>query len=50
MHLLKATPGRAPTADQAVRLVQSPGDIVFLSAADTELAALAAARAGCPVG
>ena len=48
MHLLQATPGQAPTADQAVRLVQSPGDIVFLSAADTELAALAAARAGCP--
>ncbi|HEV2676497.1 MAG TPA: cobaltochelatase subunit CobN [Aliidongia sp.] len=48
MHLLKATPGRVEAADQAVRLVQSPGDIVFLSAADTELAALAAARAGCP--
>ena len=50
MHLLKATPGRVETADQAVRLVQSPGDIVFLSAADTELAALASARAGCPDG
>ena len=48
MHLLKATPGRVETADQAVRLVQSPGDVVFLSAADTELAALAAARAAAP--
>jgi len=48
MHLLKATPGRVEAADQAVRLVQSPGDIIFLSAADTELAALAAARADCP--
>jgi cobaltochelatase CobN len=48
MHLLKATPGRVETGDSAVRLVQSPGDIVFLSAADTELAALAAARASCP--
>jgi len=50
MHLLKATPGRVETADTAVRLVQSPGDMVFLSAADTELAALAAARADCPDG
>ena len=45
MHLLAATPGRATTADEPIDLRQSPGDIVVLSAADTDLACLAAAHA-----
>lgn len=50
MHLLLAEKGRIADGDEAVDLGQSPGDIVFLSAADTELSALAAAahRAGLP--
>ncbi len=46
MHLLQAKAGAAIDESEAVDLGQSPGDIVFLSAADTELASLAAARAG----
>ncbi len=46
MHLLQAKPGAIADGSEAVDLGQSPGDIVVLSAADTELAALAAARAG----
>ena len=46
MHLLAAQPGGIADGSEAVDLGQSPGDIVVLSAADTELAALAAARAG----
>ena len=46
MHLLRAKPGAAADETEAVDLGQTPGDIVFLSAADTELASLAAARAG----
>ena len=46
MHLLRAKPGAAVDETEAVDLGQTPGDIVFLSAADTELASLAAARAG----
>ena len=45
MHLLQATPGSIGDGSEAVDLGQEPGDIVFLSAADTELAALAAAQA-----
>ena len=45
MHLLAATPGRTNDGAEAVDLDQSPGDIVILSAADTELACLAAAQA-----
>ncbi|MPZ09694.1 MAG: cobaltochelatase subunit CobN [Kiloniellaceae bacterium] len=45
MHLLQATPGTVSDGSEAVDLGQDPGDIVFLSAADTELAALAAAQA-----
>ena len=45
MHLLKAQPGVVADGSEAVDLGQSPGDIVVLSAADTELASLAAARA-----
>ena len=44
MHLLAATPGVVSDGSEAVNLGQSPGDIVFLSAADTELAVLADAQ------
>ncbi|NDW03779.1 cobaltochelatase subunit CobN [Jiella pacifica] len=43
MHLLLAQKGAIDDGGEAVDLGQSPGDIVFLSAADTEIAALAAA-------
>ncbi len=45
MHLLAAKPGGVADGGDAVDLGQTPGDIIFLSAADTELASLAAARA-----
>lgn len=45
MHLLAATPGQIDTEDEALDLGQSPGDILVLSAADTELAGLAGAVA-----
>ena len=45
MHLLKAQPGVVADGSEAVDLGQTPGDIVVLSAADTELASLAVARA-----
>jgi cobaltochelatase CobN len=45
MHLLAATPGRTTDGAEAVDLDQSPGKIVVLSAADTELACLARAQA-----
>jgi cobaltochelatase CobN len=45
MHLLNARAVTAPDAGDAIDLGQSPGDIVILSAADTELACLAAAQA-----
>ncbi len=45
MHLLAAQPGAVNDGEEAVDLGQTPGDIVVLSAADTELACLAAARA-----
>jgi cobaltochelatase CobN len=45
MHLLAATPGRATDGAEAVDLGQSPGEIVILSAADTDLACLAQAQA-----
>lgn len=41
MHILAAQPGRIDDGNEAVDLEQSPGDIVVLSAADTELAGLA---------
>ena len=44
MHLLAAKPGTISDGGEAVDLGQTPGDIVVLSAADTELACLAAAR------
>ena len=44
MHLLRSTAGSV-TEGQAVDLQQSPADIVFLSAADSDLAGLATAQA-----
>ncbi|MFA7416709.1 MAG: cobaltochelatase subunit CobN [Rhizobium sp.] len=43
MHLLLAQKGSISDGEEAIDLGQSPGDILFLSAADTELAAVAAA-------
>ncbi|MGB1025891.1 MAG: cobaltochelatase subunit CobN, partial [Rhodospirillaceae bacterium] len=43
MHLLAAEPGRIDDGSEAIDLQQDPADIVFLSAADTELACLALA-------
>lgn len=50
MHLLAAQPGTISDGSEAIDLGQSPGRVVVLSAADTELSALAAAhgRAGAP--
>ncbi|MBT4219525.1 MAG: cobaltochelatase subunit CobN, partial [Rhodospirillaceae bacterium] len=44
MHLLAATPGAVSDGSDAIDLGQSSGDVVFLSAADTELAVLSHAR------
>ncbi|NMM45354.1 cobaltochelatase subunit CobN [Rhodospirillaceae bacterium KN72] len=44
MHLLAATPGGIDDGSEAVDLGQEPGEIVFLTAADTEIACLAAAQ------
>ncbi|MGB5557881.1 MAG: cobaltochelatase subunit CobN [Paracoccaceae bacterium] len=48
MHLLAATPGAIDDGSEPVDLGQTPADVVFLSAADTELAALSEARAEMP--
>jgi cobaltochelatase CobN len=48
MHLLAAQPGTIGDGTEAVDLGQSPGDIVVLTAADSEISALAAARATLP--
>ena len=45
MHLLAAKPGLISDGSVAVDLGQTPGEIVILSSADTELACLAAAQA-----
>lgn len=45
MHLLAATPGNIDDGKEPVDLGQTPADIVVISAADTELAGLSAARA-----
>ena len=50
MHLLSAKRSTPEEAGEAIDLDQSPGDIVFLSAADTEIACLAAAQARRPEG
>jgi cobaltochelatase CobN len=48
MHLLAAKPGAITDGSEAVDLGQTPGDIVVMSAADTELTCLAQARAALP--
>ena len=45
MHLLTATPGAVSNGDEAIDLGQTPGDIVVLTVADSELACLASAAA-----
>ncbi|MBH73656.1 MAG: hypothetical protein CMM57_08360, partial [Rhodospirillaceae bacterium] len=45
MHLLNAQPGVVADGSEAIDLGQSPGQILFLSAADTDLAVVSAARA-----
>ena len=54
MHLLAAAPGRIDDGASAIDLGQSPADIVVLSAADSEIALLAASRrrltAAAPTG
>ncbi|ARS27803.1 cobaltochelatase subunit CobN [Sphingomonas sp. KC8] len=45
MHLLSATPGTISDGDEAINLDQSPGDIVVLTVADSELACFAQAAA-----
>ncbi|WP_421780372.1 cobaltochelatase subunit CobN [Kiloniella litopenaei] len=44
MHLLQAQPGAIADGSEAIDLGQTPGDIVIVSAADTELASLVQAR------
>src|SRR5438067_4080757 len=45
MHLLATEPGVIGDGSAAIDLAQTPGDIVVLTAADTEIALLAAAQA-----
>ena len=44
MHLLAAQPGAIQDGSEAIDLGQSPGDIVVITAADTEISALALAN------
>ncbi len=44
MHLLAAQPGAVQDGSEAVDLGQSPGDVVVITAADTEISALAHAN------
>ncbi len=46
MHLLLAQKGTIADGKEAIDLGQSPGEVLFLSAADTELASIAAAHSG----
>ena len=48
MHLLAATPGSIDDGQEPVDLGQTPADVIFISAADTELAALSQARQDLP--
>ncbi|MEI9997558.1 MAG: cobaltochelatase subunit CobN [Rhizomicrobium sp.] len=48
MHLLATQAGTIDDGSEAVDLGQAPGDIVLLTAADTELSCLAQARASLP--
>ncbi len=45
MHLLATEPGIIADGSEAVDLAQSPGDIIVLASADTDIALLAAAQA-----
>ena len=45
MHLLATEPGTIADGSAAVDLGQTPGDILVLASADTEIALLAAAQA-----
>src|ERR1700730_8616835 len=45
MHLLATEPGMIADGSAAVDLAQTPGDIVMLASADTDIALLAAAQA-----
>ena len=49
MHNLVTTPCAIADGSQAIDLDQSPADILFLSAADTELSAIAAAHSARPI-
>ncbi|MEO0946072.1 MAG: hypothetical protein AAFY06_14770 [Pseudomonadota bacterium] len=44
MHLLAAQAGEISDGDEAIDLGQTPGDVIFLSAADTEIALLSKAH------
>ncbi|WP_312033195.1 hypothetical protein, partial [Brucella inopinata] len=48
MHLLLAQKGTISDGNEAVDLGQTPGEIVFLSATDTELASIAQAHRLAP--
>src|SRR3569623_3391420 len=48
MHLLAAKPGEISDGSGAIDLGQTPGESGILTAADTELACLAAAHAALP--
>ncbi|MGR3485795.1 MAG: cobaltochelatase subunit CobN [Paracoccaceae bacterium] len=48
MHLLAASPGAPDDALEPVDLAQTPAELVVLTAADTEIASLADARAAMP--
>ena len=50
MHLLLAQPGEITDGSEPVDLAQSPGDIIILSAADTELACLSEAHRSAASG
>ncbi|WP_199556425.1 cobaltochelatase subunit CobN [Sandaracinobacteroides hominis] len=50
MHLLAATPGTISNGDEAIDLDQSPGDILFLTVADSDLACFAQAAADLRAG
>jgi cobaltochelatase CobN len=50
MHLLLAQKGAINEGEEAIDFGQTPGDVVFLSAADTELASLSGAVASMPQG
>src|SRR3954451_11396119 len=45
MHLLATEPGIIADGSEAIDLAQTPGDIIVLASADTEIALLAAAQA-----